>query len=111
MTSKPSRWLLVALAGAAPLAACGSSSAGAPASAGRAAVGQSAVATCKHSIKARREITAITRTKLELICHRAASGNLATLEQVAREACVGIVSVAPVPMPEEQALAHCNKVS
>ncbi len=111
MTSKPSRWLLVALAGAAPLAACGGSSAGAPASAGRAAVGQRAVATCKHSIKEQQEITAIARTKLELICNRAASGNPATLEQVAREACVGIVSDAPVPVPKQQALAHCSKVS
>ena len=111
MTSKLSRWLLVAIAGSAPLAACGSSSDGAPASAGRAAVGQRAVAMCKHSIQIQPEIAAITRTKLELICRRAASGNPAALEQVTREACIGIVSVAPVPVPKEQALAHCNKVS
>lgn len=74
-------------------------------------VGRRAVSTWKHSIKAQQEITAITRTKLELTCHRAASGNPSTLEQVAREACVDIVSVAPVPVPKEQALPHCNKVS
>jgi hypothetical protein len=35
-----------------------------------------------------------------------ASGRMAM-----RKACIGIVSVAPVPVPEVQALAHCSKVT
>ncbi len=127
MTVKLSTWLVVALAGGAILAGCGSSNsassqttptASSQTSATSTATGpvaltpaqaQQAVATCKRGIQAQSGISASAKAQLEKTCEKAASGNPAALQSVAREVCVGLVNASHIPAgaARERALAIC----
>jgi hypothetical protein len=120
MNLKVSTWLVVALAGGALAAGCGSSSKSrsqtkptvgvAVPSPLTPAQGLRAVATCKHGIQAQRNIPAGTKVKLEKICAKAASGSPTALRQAAQEACVELVNVSHVPAgaAKQRALALCD---
>lgn len=134
MTLKLSTWLLVALAGGAFLAGCGSSSnstsssqstptAAATTGSGAApttapavtpltpAQAKQAVATCKHSVQGQSAIPTSVKGTLEKTCQKAASsGSAAALRQVAEEACVALVSASHLPagVIKERALAACK---
>jgi len=112
MIFKPSKWLFVALVGGALLAGCGSSKSTTITStaAVTSVVGQRAVATCEHSVKAQGKISAGTTAKLDRICEKAATGTPAALKQVAHETCVELANTSQLPVPKEQALALCSKV-
>jgi hypothetical protein len=138
MMRKLSTWLLVASAGGALVAGCGSSStassssqssptaaasgptagtpipipSGATAAAGatpRPSALQS-VASCKQSIQAQKSILPSAKAKLEAVCEKAASGDPSALHKAAQEACVEIVNAAHVPAGayRERALAYCK---
>jgi len=111
MILKLCKWLVVALVGGALLAGCGSSKSTTSTStaAVTSLVGQRAVATCEHSVKAQGTLSAGTAAKLDRICEKAASGSPATLKQVAYETCVEVVNTSQLPVPKEQALALCRK--
>lgn len=121
MTLKLSTWLVVALAGGAIFAGCGSSSKSAATqrTSTRTAPGpvpltpaqaQQAVAACKRSIQAQRGISASTKAQLQRTCEKAASGNSAVLQKVAQELCVGLVNASHIPAgpARERALAVCK---
>ncbi len=121
MTLKVSTWLAVAVVGGALLAGCGSSSSSqttstaattSSTSAGTSAVGQQDVAACKHTVQSQPSLSASAKAKLEATCDKAASGNPATLQQVAHEACVELVNASHVPagVSKEEALAICSNV-
>jgi hypothetical protein len=136
MIPRLSTWLVVALLGGVFVAGCGSSSSstststsssqssqsGAPAAAttssssstvpavASAAIAQ-AVAACKHGVQAASTLSASTRTKIEAICNKAASGDLNAAREAARQLCIELVNASPVPAgsAKEQALAACKK--
>jgi hypothetical protein len=136
MIRKLSMWLLVALVGGALLAGCGSSSSSssqtssAPASttattpttstsssdsdkggSSSTPTGATAVARCREGVKAAASLPASTRSKLEEICNKAGSGDPDAVRKAAREACVELINVSPLPdgAAKEKALASCNK--
>jgi hypothetical protein len=134
MIRRLSACLVVAVLGGAFIAGCGSSSSStsssqtvttaAPAAAGTTSTSaaaisgsgsnsvevQQAVAACKAAIHAAPTLTASTKTKLEGVCNKAASGDVAGARKVAREVCVEVVNASPVPSgpAKEQALASCK---
>ena len=122
MTLKLSTWLVVALAGGAIFAGCGSSSkssAGSQTTSTSVATGpvalkpaqaQQAVASCKHSIQAQSTISASEKAQLERTCEKAASGSSADLQKVAQEVCVGLVNASHIPAgtARERALTVCK---
>jgi len=132
-----SSWLLVALAGGALLAGCGSSSgnstsssqassaaaptvpaaagtsstsaAGTPGGAASVAGVQQAVTACKSVIRAAPTLSASTKAKVEGVCNKAASGDEAGARRAAKEVCVEVINASPVPaVAKQQALASCN---
>jgi hypothetical protein len=123
MNLKLSTWLVVALAGGAIFAGCGSSSkstAGSQAtSTGSTAIGpaaltpaqaQQAVVSCKRSIRAQSTISPSAKAQLEKTCEKAATGSSASLQKVAEEVCVGLVNASHIPggAARERALAICK---
>ena len=116
MILKVSTWLAVAIAGGALLAGCGSSSKPSTSTGQstleQSAVGQQAVASCKRSVQAQKTLSATDKEKLDKICDKAASGNPATMQQVAHEACVELVNDSHLPagVSKQEALAICSTV-
>jgi len=116
MILKVSTLLAVILAGATLVAGCGSSSSNTSQSVSTSnetsVAGSEDVATCKHTIQSQKGLSATDKAKLEQICDRAASGNPATMQQVAHEACVELVNDSQVPkgVSKQEALAICNVV-
>jgi hypothetical protein len=137
MTLKLSTWLLVALAGGALLAGCGSSSSSTTSSSqstptaaattgvttGSSAAStpavtpltpaqaKKAVSSCKHSVRAESAIPTSAKAPLEKTCEKAASsGTAAALRDVAEEACVDLVNASHLPagVIKERALATCK---
>jgi hypothetical protein len=125
MILKPSTWLVVALAGGALLAGCGSSSKSTSTSTAGAttpgpstqattpltpAQAQQAVSTCKHGVQSAAAIPASARPTLEKTCEKAASGDLSALRQVAQEACIDLISASHIPAgsARERATALCK---
>jgi hypothetical protein len=127
MIRKLSTWLLVALAGGAFVAGCGSSNnstsssqatstpattsptpAGAtstPTPSGpRTPAGEAshptpaqAVASCKQSIQAQPTISASAKSKLAGLCAKAAGGDRTALHKVAQEVCIELVNSSQIP--------------
>ncbi|MGD0452189.1 MAG: hypothetical protein ABSB69_01205 [Solirubrobacteraceae bacterium] len=49
------------------------------------------------------------KSKVEGICNKAASGNLAGARAAAKEVCVEVINASPIPAAEKaQALAACK---
>jgi polyphosphate kinase 2 (PPK2 family) len=118
MNRKPSRWLVVTLAGGALLVGCGSSNSSTTSSqttsiatnAVSPAAAQQAATSCKHAIQSQTKLTTSEKAKLEVLCGKAAGGKGANLSQVAHEVCVELVNVSHVPAgaDRERALALCK---
>jgi hypothetical protein len=128
MTSKLSTWLVVALAGGAFIAGCGSSSTSTsttqstPATTGPAATGtgtspltpaqaQQAVSTCKSGVQKESAIPHSVKGKLEKTCEKvASSGTANALRQVAEEACIQLVDASHIPAgaAKQRALSVCK---
>jgi uncharacterized protein YceK len=102
-----STWLLISLAATALLAGCGSSgssSTGTSQSSSTATTGAAktpavaaAVASCKRGVEAIPTLPSATRTKIEAICEKAASGDRDATRKAAREVCEEIVKASPIP--------------
>src|SRR5271169_187028 len=111
MILKVSTWLAVAFAGGALLAGCGGSSSSSTSSQSKTAqtsvVGLQDVASCKHSVQSAKSISATAKGKLDKICEKAASGDPATVQQVAHEACIELVNASQLPagVSKQEALA------
>lgn len=131
MTLKLSTWLLVALAGGAFVAGCGSNSSSTSSSqstptgavttgSGTAtpavtaltpAQAKKAVSSCKHSVQGEKAIPTSVKGTLEKTCEKAASsGTAAALRRVAEEACAALVNASHLPagVIRERALATCK---
>lgn len=68
-----------------------------------------AVAECKSVIKRAPTLSASLKGKVEAICNKAASGNIAAARAAAREVCVEVINSTPIPKAEKaQALAACK---
>lgn len=122
-----STWLLVALLGGALLAGCGSSSSSssttsgstsaAPATSSTATTTStslpavaSAVAACKHTVQITPTLPSATKSKLEGVCDKAASGDVVAARKAAQEVCTEIINTSPLPEgpAKEHALAACK---
>jgi hypothetical protein len=67
------------------------------------------VAECKSVIKRAPTLSASLRGKVEAICNKAASGNIAAARAAAREVCDEVINSTPIPKAEKaQALAACK---
>jgi hypothetical protein len=133
MIRKLSTWLLIALAAVVILAGCGGSSSmtasqsSTPAATSSTPAARttssattsspaktpavaSAVESCKRSAKAIPTLSAATRTKIESICDKAASGNVGDTRVAAREVCEEIVRASPLPegSAKQHAIAACK---
>jgi hypothetical protein len=125
MTSKLSTWLLLALAGGAFVAGCGSSSNSTSSSQSTPTVtttappvtpltpaqAKKAVSSCKGAIQRQSTIPKSARGTLEKTCEKAASsGSPAALGQVAEEACVDLINASHLPsgVIKDRALATCK---
>jgi hypothetical protein len=68
-----------------------------------------AVAECKSVIKRAPTLSASLKGKVEAICNKAASGNIAAARAAAREVCDEVINSTPIPKAEKaQALAACK---
>ena len=123
MIRKLSPALLVVLACAALLAGCGSSSSSSssgtvktagstssPATTGATKVSAAAAERCKHGVNVLPTLSQETKSRLESICEKAASGDAATARTAAREGCEEIVKASPLPAgaARDHALAGCK---
>lgn len=117
-----SRSLLIPLAGVALLTGCGSSSSSSSSStsgstpsstattgAAKSPAVDTAVESCKHGAQAIPTLSATTRTKIEAICDKAATGNVDATRKAAREVCEEIVKASPLPegSAKRHAIAGC----
>jgi hypothetical protein len=69
-----------------------------------------AVAVCKSVIQREPTLSASLKAKVEGICNKAASGNLAGARAAAKEVCVEVINASPVPAAAKaQALAACQR--
>jgi uncharacterized protein YceK len=115
-----STWLLIPLAAAALLAGCGSSSSSSSSSSGStpsttatassttpsttSATGATknpaaatAVESCRRGAKAIPTLSSSTRSKIEAICEKAGTGDVAATRVAAVEVCEAIVKASPLP--------------
>jgi hypothetical protein len=68
-----------------------------------------AVAECKSVITRAPTLSASLKGKVEAICNKAASGNIAAARAAAREVCDEVINSTPIPKAEKaQALAACK---
>ena len=68
-----------------------------------------AVAECKSVIKRAPTLSASLKGKVEAICNKAASGNIAAARAAAQEVCDEVINSTPIPTAEKaQALAACK---
>jgi hypothetical protein len=71
-----------------------------------------AVAVCKSIITRASTLSAATKAKVEGICNKAASGDLAGARAAAKEVCAEVINASPIPGPAKaQALAACQHAS
>lgn len=74
-----------------------------------AAAVQQIVAQCQSVIHRAPTLSASVRAKVEAICNKAASGDLAGARAAAKEVCVEVINASPIPaVAKQQALASCN---
>jgi len=68
-----------------------------------------AVAICKSAIQRDPQLSAAVKAKVEGICNKAASGDLAGARAAVKEVCVEVINASPIPAAsKEQALAACK---
>jgi hypothetical protein len=68
-----------------------------------------AVAECKAVVQHSTTLSSSLKTKVEGICNKAASGNVAAARAAAKEVCVEVINATPVPAADKaQALAACK---
>jgi hypothetical protein len=68
-----------------------------------------AVAECKSVVKHAPTLSASLKGKVEGICDKAASGNLAAARAAAKEVCIEVINATPIPSADKtQALAACK---
>ncbi len=71
-----------------------------------------AVAVCKSVIQRDPTLSASLKAKVEGICNKAASGNLAGARAAAKEVCAEVINASPIPaVAKEAALAACKRSS
>jgi hypothetical protein len=92
-----------------------SSTPNSPAAAAAAAAGISGagvaeyVAVCKSIVQREPTLSASVKSKVEGICNKAASGNLAGARAAAKEVCVEVIKASPIPTTDkEKALVACK---
>lgn len=128
MIRRPVAWLALSLLGAILLAGCGSSStttnqststpaattnattAGATSPSGASTIAtQAAIEACKRQIQTASTLSASSKSRLEGLCVKAASGNTPEVKKAVREVCEETVNKSPLPaVGKEQALATCR---
>lgn len=89
------------------------STAGAAAAAGAAGAAGAGVAEyvaiCKSIVQREPTLSASVKSKVEGICNKAASGDLAGARAAAKEVCVEVINASPIPTAEkEKAIAACK---
>jgi hypothetical protein len=68
-----------------------------------------AVAVCKSIIQREPTLSASLKAKVEGICNKAASGNLAGARAAGKEVCAEVINASPIPAAAKaQALAACK---
>jgi hypothetical protein len=68
-----------------------------------------AVAECKAILQRDPTLSASLKSKVEGICNKAASGNLAAARTAAKEVCAEVINASPIPsVAKAQALAACQ---
>jgi hypothetical protein len=71
-----------------------------------------AVAVCKSVIQRDPTLSASLKAKVEGICNKAASGNLAGARAAAKEVCAEVINASPIPaVAKSEALAACQRSS
>ncbi len=93
----------------APAATTSSSPTTTPSSAVSAAGAAQYEAICKSIIARAPTLSASVKAKVEGICSKAATGDLAGARAAAKEVCVEVINASPVPaVDKEKALAGCK---
>lgn len=70
---------------------------------------QQILAECQAVIHRAPTLSASTKVRVEGICNKAASGDVAGARAAAKEVCVEVINASPVPaVAKQQALAACN---
>jgi hypothetical protein len=70
-----------------------------------------AVGACRAVIGAAPNLSAAVKSKVEGICNKASSGDLAGARKAAREVCAEVVNAEPVPaVVKEHARAQCKTI-
>jgi len=70
------------------------------------------VAVCKSIITRAPTLSAATKAKVEGVCNKAASGDLAGARAAAKEVCAEVINASPISGPAKaQALAACQRAS
>jgi hypothetical protein len=126
MISKHSPALLTALACVALLAGCGSSSSSSSSTAktlgatptspsstpttGPKNLSAASIERCKHGLNVLPNLPQKTKSRLESICEKAASGDAAAARAATREGCEEIIRASPLPAgaARDRALAGCK---
>ena len=68
-----------------------------------------AVAACRSVVQRATTLSASLKSKVEGICNKAASGNIAAARTAAKEVCVEVINASPIPAADKtQALAECK---
>jgi hypothetical protein len=110
----------VVLAAAALLVGCGSSSSTAKTGGSTSSTSTPTTAAgnlsardvkrCKHGVSVLPALSQATKSRLEAICEKAASGDRAAARTAAREACEEIIKASPLPAgrARDRALAGCK---
>jgi hypothetical protein len=72
--------------------------------------GAAAVASCRHGVQSLPHLKQSIKEKLEVICQKAASGDVDAKRKAAEEACRELVNASPLPAGEarDRALAACK---
>jgi hypothetical protein len=69
-----------------------------------------AVAACKSIIQSEPTLSGSLKAKVEGICNKAASGDLAGARTAAKEVCAEVINASPIPAAaKSQALAACQR--
>jgi hypothetical protein len=130
-------WLLIPLAAGVLLAGCGSSSSSSTSGSTpsttttttpsttttttpstttatgtiKSSTAATAVESCKRGAKAIPTLSSSTRSKIEAICEKAGTGDVAATRVAAREVCEAIVKASPLPegSAKQHAIARCKE--
>jgi hypothetical protein len=70
---------------------------------------KAAVAQCKTAINSAPQLSAASKTKLDALCDKAASGKLTDLKQVTYQVCQQVIKDSVPQAQQQAALASCPK--